>query len=82
MNLSEREMEVVWCPCCGHDRCHVPTDELKAAVRARGLKAENKGPGGRLLEFRDGTNVNLEDECGYCDEKALRWILGLPDMGG
>ncbi len=64
------------CPVCGNNpnspRSPEIENQLRTLFRRRGgLMGELCNPGGRALEFGDGTKIQLSDMCNVCDVNKL-----------
>ena len=67
------------CPVCGKDPRRPVSEGAKELVRQR-LISEYMNPGGRELVLSGYGRVQLEDQCGSCDEATIHKVFGLPPI--
>jgi hypothetical protein len=63
------------CPYCAGDMLTPIPEETLAIVARAGLAGEHVDPGGRVLHFRDGRRLRLDDQCNICDERRVLEFL-------
>ena len=60
------------CPICKGDRDRKFSAELhEAFVKLGGFRSEWMNPGGREVNFGNGSRIQLEDQCNNCDHEAI-----------
>lgn len=62
------------CPVCGERRDRRP-DSLEELLREFQVAGERVDPGGRVLKFLDGRELRVQDQCSWCDAKAIEDFL-------